>query len=163
VLGLSVQAESERVLTRCEYDAPLVIEDLCGSPYLLQSLPYPSQFRLLRQWRGLNHEPTVRACARPSATWAAEFFSKQLRQTLRERGNSICQPAWGSFQTWIFTAGGPFSLARPEELGRAIAMGALGAGATGEEIRETFMGGTSSRSDRVGIPATADPACVMRL
>jgi hypothetical protein len=37
---------------------------------------------------------------------------------------------------------------------------ALDAGATGEEIRETFKGGTSSRSDSVGISATADPARV---
>ena len=40
---------------------------------------------------------------------------------------------------------------------------ALDAGATGEEIRETFKGRTPSRSDSVGIPATADPARVMRL
>ena len=40
---------------------------------------------------------------------------------------------------------------------------ALDAGATGEEIRETFKSGTSSRSDSVGVLATADPARVMRL
>jgi hypothetical protein len=40
---------------------------------------------------------------------------------------------------------------------------ALDAGATGEEIREPFKGGTSPRSDSVGIPATADPACVTHL